>query len=67
MRSAVNGPPELAEVEAVLLALRGNSEVVKCREILREACRDVAVARGESAPTGDEINLVLESLQILGN
>ena len=67
MGSAVNGPPELTEVEAVLLALRGHSEGAKCREILREACRAVAVACGESAPTEDEINLEPASLQILRN
>ena len=67
MRSAVNGPPELTEVETVLLALRGHAEVAKGREIVREAARAVAVARGESAPTELEINLVLASLHVLGD
>ena len=65
VRSMVNGPPELKEVEAVFLALRGHSEVAKGREIVREAARAVAVARNESVPTEREINLVLASLHLL--
>ena len=67
VRSMVNGPPELTEVEAVFLALRGHSEVAKGREIVREAARAVAVARNESVPTENEINLVLASLHLLGS
>lgn len=65
MRSTVNGPPELKEVEAVFLALRGHSEVAKGREIVREAARAVAVSRCESALTELEINMVLTSVHIL--
>ena len=66
VRSIVNGPPELKEVEAVLLALRGHSEVAKGREIVHEAARTVAFSSGESAPTEPEINMVLKPLHILG-
>ena len=67
VRAKVNGPPELNEVEAVFLAIRGHSEVAKGRDIVREAARAVAVARGESAPTELQVNLVLALLHFLGN
>ena len=54
-------------MEAVLTALRGHSEVAKGQEIIHEAARAVAIARGESAPTNREIQLVLASLNTLGN
>ena len=61
------GPPEYNEVSAIFLALCSYTDRDKGRNLVQESAAAVARAGGEAPSTEFEIDLVAQSLHVLGN